>query len=106
MSYRPRMSSSDALIETGRLPSGHPYARVGSGSRVVLSIPGLSFTAEVAKPASIRRSWKRWLDPIERHDLTFVDVGRRADFRQAARQSTSPTTTPRSSASSGGARSG
>ena len=80
MSYRPRMPSNDALIETGRLPSGHPYARIGSGSRVVLSIPGLSFTAEVAKPASIRRSWKRWLEPIERHDLTFVDVGRRADL--------------------------
>jgi len=80
MSYRPRMSSNDALIETGRLPSGHPYARIGSGSRVVLSIPGLSFTADVAKPGSIRRSWKRWLEPIERHDLTFVDVGRRADL--------------------------
>ena len=68
------------LIETGRLPSGHPYARIGTGSRVVLSIPGLSFTAEVAKPASVRRSWKRWLEPIERHDLTVVDVGRRADL--------------------------
>ena len=31
MSYRPRMPSNDALIETGRLPSGHPYARVGIG---------------------------------------------------------------------------
>ena len=74
------MRSTDAAIETGRLPSGHPYARIGSGSRVVLSIPGLSFTADVPKPASIRRSWKRWLEPIERHGLTFVDVGRRADL--------------------------
>ena len=74
------MPSTDALIETGRLPSGHPYARIGSGSRVVLSIPGLSFTAEPAKPASVRRAWKRWLEPIERHGLTFVEVGRRADL--------------------------
>ena len=68
------------MIETGVLRSGHPYARIGSGSRIVLSIPGLSFTAEPAKPATIRRSWKRWLEPIERHGLTFVDVGRRADL--------------------------
>jgi pimeloyl-ACP methyl ester carboxylesterase len=74
------MPSIDAMIETGALPSGHPYARIGTGARVVLSIPGLSFTAEPAKPASIRRSWKRWLEPIERHDLTIVDVGRRADL--------------------------
>jgi pimeloyl-ACP methyl ester carboxylesterase len=68
------------VIETGRLPSGHPYARIGLGPRVVLSIPGLSFTADVAKAASVRRSWKRWLEPIERHGLTVVDVGRRADL--------------------------
>jgi len=27
----------------------------------VLSIPGLPFTADVSKPASIRRWWSRWL---------------------------------------------
>ena len=74
------MPSNDAMIETGRLPSGHPYARIGTGTRVVLSIPGLSFTAEVAKPASVRRSWKRWLEPIERHGLTFFEIGRQADL--------------------------
>ena len=74
------MPSNDATIETGVLPTGHPYARIGTGSRVVLSIPGLSFTAEPSKPASVRRSWKRWLEPIERHGLTFVEVGRRADL--------------------------
>lgn len=74
MSYRARMPSTDATIETGRLPSGHPYAQIGSGARVVLSIPGLSFTADVAKPASIRRSRKRWLEPIERHGLTLVEL--------------------------------
>lgn len=74
------MTSTDGVIETGRLPSGHPYARIGSGSRVVLSIPGLSFAADVAMPASVRRSWKRWLEPIERHGLSVVDVGRRADL--------------------------
>ncbi len=74
------MLSKDAMIETGALPSGHPYARIGAGSRVVLSIPGLSFAAEPAKPASVRRAWKRWLAPIERHGLTFVEIGRRADL--------------------------
>ncbi len=74
------MAPSDDLIETGVFPSGHPYARIGTGSRLVLSIPGLSFTAEPAKPAAIRRSWKRWLEPIERHGLTVIDVGRRADL--------------------------
>jgi pimeloyl-ACP methyl ester carboxylesterase len=74
------MPSTDAMVETGVLPSGHPYARIGTGSRVVLSIPGLSFTAEPAKPASVRRAWKRWMAPIERHGLTVVDVGRRADL--------------------------
>ncbi len=67
-------------IETGRLRAGHAYARIGSGERIVLSIPGLSFTSEVAKPASIRRWWKRWLEPIDRHGLTVIDVGRRADL--------------------------
>ena len=71
---------ADVSIKTGRLPSGHPYARIGSGARVVLSIPGLSFTADVSKPASIRRWWRRWLEPIERHGLTVVEVGRRADL--------------------------
>jgi pimeloyl-ACP methyl ester carboxylesterase len=74
------MPSTDPLIETGALPTGHPYARIGSGSRLVLSIPGLSFTAEPAKPGSVRRAWKRWLVPIERYDLTVVDIGRRADI--------------------------
>ena len=74
------MPSSNLPIETGSLASGQPYAQIGSGSRVVLSIPGLSFTHEPAKPGSVRRSWKRWLPPIERHDLTFVEVGRRADL--------------------------
>ena len=74
------MSAKDVHIETGALPSGHPYAQIGRGSRVVLSIPGLSFTHEPAKPATVRRLWKRWLAPIERNDLTFVEVGRRADI--------------------------
>jgi pimeloyl-ACP methyl ester carboxylesterase len=80
MPYRARMPSTTVPVDTGRLPSGHPYARIGSGPRVVLSIPGLSFTADVSKATSVRRSWKRWLEPIERHGLTVVDVGRRADL--------------------------
>ena len=67
-------------IETGILHGGHPYARIGTGSHTVLYIPGLSFTADPAKVSTIRRSWKAWLEPIERHDLTVVQVGRRADL--------------------------
>ena len=67
-------------IETGVLPAGQPYARIGTGSRTVLYVPGLSFTAEPASLASTRRSWKRWLEPIAQHDLTLVQVGRRADL--------------------------
>ncbi len=74
------MPSRDVAIETGVLPSGHPFARIGSGTRVVLYLPGLSFTAEPSTPKSIRRWWKGYLGPIERHDLTFVQVGRRADL--------------------------
>ena len=69
-----------AEIETGVLPAGHPYARIGTGSRTVLYIPGLSFTAEPASVASTRRSWKRWIDVIAQYDLTIVQVGRRADL--------------------------
>ena len=47
---------------------------------MVLYIPGLSFTAEPSTPKAVRRSWKAWLEPIERHGLTVVEVGRRADL--------------------------
>ena len=37
-------------VETGILPSGHPYARIGVGERVVLSIPALAIqTIEVLR---------------------------------------------------------
>jgi pimeloyl-ACP methyl ester carboxylesterase len=68
-------------IETGVLSSRHPYARIGTGSRLVLSLPGLSFTAEPSTAKAVRRAWKAWLGPIDRHGLTFVEVGRRADLR-------------------------
>lgn len=71
----------DTAIETGALPTGHPYARIGSGPRIVLYIPGLSFTAEPSTPKVVRRSWKAWLEPIERHGLTIVEIGRRADLQ-------------------------
>lgn len=74
------MPSNDPPVETGALPSGHPYARIGAGSRIVLYIPGLSFTADPPTVPSTRRSWKAWLGPIETHDLTLVQVGRRADL--------------------------
>lgn len=67
-------------IETGILPSGQPYSRIGSGSRLVLSLPGLSFIAEASSPKAARRLWRTWLDPIARFDLTVMDVGRRPDL--------------------------
>ncbi len=70
----------DVAIETGRLASGHPFARAGAGSRVVLYIPGLSFTADVPTTKATARAWKAWLGPIEQHDLSIVQVGRRADL--------------------------
>jgi pimeloyl-ACP methyl ester carboxylesterase len=74
------LDTAGQAIETGVLPSGHPFARIGTGPRVVLYIPGLSFTAEPSKPKAVRRSWKAWLEPIDRHGLTLVEVGRRADL--------------------------
>lgn len=67
-------------IETGTLPTGHTYARIGAGSRLVLSVPSLSIIPEATTPGAVRRLWRSWLDPIRRHDLTVVDVGRRADL--------------------------
>lgn len=67
-------------IETGFLSSGHPYARIGTGSRLVLSIPSLSFIAEASTPKAAARLWRTWREPIARHDLTIVDVGRRPDL--------------------------
>jgi pimeloyl-ACP methyl ester carboxylesterase len=71
---------ADPPIETGRLASGHPFARAGAGSRVVLYIPGLSFTDDVPTPKATARAWKAWLGPIEQHGLSIVQVGRRADL--------------------------
>ena len=71
---------SEASIESGVLASGHPFARVGTGSRLVLSIPGLSFTHEPPSPKAIGRMWSSWRKPIDRYDLTFVEVGRRAEM--------------------------
>lgn len=74
------VTNADRAIETGVLPSGHPFARIGTGPRIVLYIPGLSFTAEPSKPKAVRRAWKAWLEPIDRLGLTLVEVGRRADL--------------------------
>jgi pimeloyl-ACP methyl ester carboxylesterase len=67
-------------IETGTLPRGHPYSRIGTGSRLVLSIPSLSLIADATTPKAVSRRWRSWLDPIARHDLTVYDVGRRPDL--------------------------
>jgi pimeloyl-ACP methyl ester carboxylesterase len=67
-------------VEAGTLASGHPYGRIGAGSRVVISIPSLSFIPDATTAAAVRQRWRTWLDPIERHDLSVVDVGRRPDL--------------------------
>ena len=69
-----------ADIETGTLPRGHPYARIGAGSRLVLSLPSLSFIADATTPKAVERRWRSWVDPIARHGLTVFDVGRRPDL--------------------------
>jgi hypothetical protein len=50
-----------AEIETGVLPTGHPYAGIGSGSQLVLSIPALSFIAEASTPKAVGRLWRSCL---------------------------------------------
>lgn len=67
-------------IETGVLPTGHPFARIGDGERVAIFLPGLSFTAEASTPTRVGRLWRSWREPIRRHGLTFVEIGRRADL--------------------------
>lgn len=67
-------------IEIGVLSAGQPFTRIGSGSHVVLSLPGLSFIQEASTPRAAARLWRTWLDPIARHDLTVFDVGRRPDL--------------------------
>jgi pimeloyl-ACP methyl ester carboxylesterase len=69
-----------AVIDVGTLPTGQPYARIGTGSRLVLSIPALSFIEEASTPRAAARLWRSWLDPIAHHDLTVFDVGRRPDL--------------------------
>ena len=63
-------------VEIGVLPTGHPYSRIGSGSRLVLSLPGLSFIPEATTPKGAKRLWRTWLEAIDRSDLTVWDVGR------------------------------
>ncbi len=75
-----REATPAAPIETGILPSGHPYARIGVGERVVLSIPALAIIEFSTKPATVARQWKAWLGPIERHGLSFVSIARRPDL--------------------------
>ena len=74
------MTASSVLVETGVLSSGHRFTRIGTGSRAVLYIPGLMLDPGPLTPKAATRSWRRWLGPIQRHDLTVLDVGRRVDL--------------------------
>jgi pimeloyl-ACP methyl ester carboxylesterase len=74
------MPDPQATIETGVLPSGHPYARIGTGPELVVSLPSLSIIAEASSPKAVGRLWRSWLDPVHRHGLTVMDVGRRPDL--------------------------
>ena len=81
--------------ETGTLPSGHPYARLGRGSRVVLVIPGLTYTADPPSRRDVDQDLLGW--PEEAASTTSMS-GRSAGAatsRRARRSRTSPTiTTP------------
>lgn len=74
------MTTTASAVETGVLASGHPFVRVGTGSQPVLSIPGLSFTAEAPSRRWAKFLWKSWLPAVEQRDLTVWDIGRRGDF--------------------------
>jgi pimeloyl-ACP methyl ester carboxylesterase len=74
------VSEGAPAIETGSLATGQPFARIGSGPRTVVYLPGLSFTHVPEPPRSIARTWKRWLGPIDRHGLTILSIGRRPDL--------------------------
>jgi pimeloyl-ACP methyl ester carboxylesterase len=67
-------------VETGMLETGHPFARIGTGTRPVLSIPGMGFTAKPLGPRQARLSWRAWIPEAAAHDLVFHDIGRRGDF--------------------------
>ena len=69
-----------ADIETGVLPAGHPYAGSGRDRGPCCTCPGCRSQQSPRRSPSTRRSWKRWLEPIAQHDLTLVQVGRRADL--------------------------
>ena len=62
--------------ETGKLPSGHPYVRIGSGKRQVLLIPGLELTAEPPRGMALKAvvgPWKPYAG-----EVTVLWVGRPA----------------------------
>lgn len=63
-------------VEVGVLPTGQPYSRIGTGSRLVLSVPSLSFIPDATTPKAAARRWWTWLEPIAHNELTVWDVGR------------------------------
>lgn len=68
------------MFASWRGPAGHPIFRLGGGSRQVLSIPGLSFTADLSTEKDIAPLLKNWLPAIQAHDLDFWNVGRRGNL--------------------------
>ena len=67
-------------VETGTLPSGHPYARYGGGSRTVVSIPGLMLTADSPSQRELDQTLTGWPEAAAAHDLDIWQIGRRGEM--------------------------
>jgi pimeloyl-ACP methyl ester carboxylesterase len=66
--------------ETGTLPSGHPFARLEHGARVVLIIPGLTFTADPPSQRDLDQDLPGWPEAAAEHGLDVWRIGRRGDL--------------------------
>lgn len=66
--------------ETGTLPSGHPFARIEHGPRVVLVIPDLTFTADPPSQRDLDQDLVGWPEAAAEHGLDVWRIGRRGDL--------------------------
>jgi len=66
--------------ETGTLPSGHPYARLEHGTRVVVVLPGLTYTADPPSQRDLDQDLTGWPEVAAEHDLDVWRIGRRGDL--------------------------
>jgi pimeloyl-ACP methyl ester carboxylesterase len=66
--------------ETGTLPSGHPYARLERGTRTVLVIPGLTYTADPPSQRELDQDLVGWPEQAAEHGFEVWRIGRRGDL--------------------------